>query len=204
MKCDSCGTTSVEFDQQLGHVVCTGCGQVLEQNSMVQEQQFSDVKGHAIADGFTLKQGQARAKAKSLFQGHSSLRSHQDSQFITRERGHAKIDKIANMPLIALGNVLVEKAKRVYDIVLHAKYTRGRKSECVVAACCYIACRMEKTSHMLIDFSDALSVNVYSIGACFLQIRLLFVDFIGKNSVFPIVDPSLYMARYLLLTQICR
>ena len=37
--------------------------------------------------------------------------------------------------------------------------SRGRKSTHVIAACVYITCRTEGTSHMLIDFSDILQVH---------------------------------------------
>ena len=37
--------------------------------------------------------------------------------------------------------------------------TRGRKSTHVIAACVYITCRTEGTSHMLIDLSDILQVG---------------------------------------------
>ena len=43
----------------------------------------------------------------------------------------------------------------------------------VIAACLYMTCRQEKSQHMLIDFSDALQVNVYSLGTCFLKFRRL-------------------------------
>jgi transcription factor IIIB subunit 2 len=39
----------------------------------------------------------------------------------------------------------------------------------VVAVCLYVKCREDKSPHMLIDFSDALSVNVFTLGACFLK-----------------------------------
>lgn len=88
-KCQNCGPSDTEYDNALGHVVCTNCGQVLEQNAMVSELQFSESsKGAAMADGFTLKQGQARAKSKSAFSGSGSLRTHQDSSEQTRERGY--------------------------------------------------------------------------------------------------------------------
>lgn len=43
---------------------------------------------------------------------------------------------------------------------------QGRKTEFVVAACLYIVCRYEKTSHMLLDFADALQVNVCVHALC--------------------------------------
>ena len=47
---------------------------------------------------------------------------------------------------------------------------RGRKSTHVIAACVYITCRTEGTSHMLIDFSDILQIDVYEIGRTYLRL----------------------------------
>jgi transcription factor IIIB subunit 2 len=195
-KCPTCGPSDTEYDNALGHVVCIGCGQVLEQDAMVTELSFSEnSKGAAMADGFTLKAGQARAKAKGGFSGTGSLRPHQDSSEQTRERGHSAIERAANIQGIKMSPNLIEKAKRVFDIALTAKYTKGRKANCVIAACCYITCRMEQTSHMMIDFADAFSTNVYQIGAVFLQLRSIFLGECGGITM-PLVDPGLYMARF--------
>ena len=40
----------------------------------------------------------------------------------------------------------------------------------VAAACLYIFCRQERKPFMLIDFSDALQVNVFMLGNVFLQL----------------------------------
>ena len=36
VKCPNCDGKEVELDSQMGHVVCIGCGTVLELNTMVQ------------------------------------------------------------------------------------------------------------------------------------------------------------------------
>jgi transcription factor IIIB 90 kDa subunit len=52
---------------------------------------------------------------------------------------------------------------------------------------------MNKTAHMLIDFADALSINVYQIGATFLDLLPLVTS---KDDQLPLVDPSLYISRF--------
>jgi transcription factor IIIB subunit 2 len=47
---------------------------------------------------------------------------------------------------------------------------RGRKNTHVIAACLYITCRTEGTSHMLIDFSDVLQIDVYELGRTYLKL----------------------------------
>ena len=57
---------------------------------------------------------------------------------------------------------------------------------------------MEKTSHMMIDFADAFSTNVYQIGAIFLQLRVMFLEKSGVGlGMMPLVDPGLYMVSSL-------
>ncbi len=40
----------------------------------------------------------------------------------------------------------------------------------VAASCLYIVCRQDFKPFMLIDFSDALQVNVFTLGAVFLHL----------------------------------
>ena len=75
-------------------------------------------------------------------------------------------------------------------MALQKNFLYGRRQLHVVAVVLYIVCRLEKSPHLLIDFSDACQVNVYKLGHCFLQcIRIL-------NIQMPIIDPSLYIHRY--------
>lgn len=60
----------------------------------------------------------------------------------------------------------------------------------MIAACLYTTCRQEKSQHMLIDFSDALQINVYTLGTCFLKFRRL----LGLK--LEIIDPALYIYRF--------
>ena len=80
--------------------------------------------------------------------------------------------------------------RRFYSLALQKNFLYGRRQMHVVAVVLYIVCRLEKSPHLLIDFSDACQVNVYKLGHCFLQcIRVL-------NIQMPIIDPSLYIHRY--------
>ena len=57
-----------------------------------------------------------------------------------------------------------------FKLALAKHLTGGRKSSHVIAACVYITCRTEGTSHMLIDFSDVLQVDVYELGRTYLRL----------------------------------
>jgi transcription factor IIIB subunit 2 len=54
----------------------------------------------------------------------------------------------------------------------------------------YTICRQEKSPHLLIDFSDALQVNVFILGKAFMH-------FTRSLSIkLPLVDPSLFIHRF--------
>jgi transcription factor IIIB subunit 2 len=80
---------------------------------------------------------------------------------------------------------------RYFKLAVEHRFIQGRKTEYVVAVCLYIVCRYEKTSHMLLDFADALQVNVFTLGSVYLKL-VLKLNIRGM----PIIDPSLYILRF--------
>ncbi|CAL5193175.1 unnamed protein product [Lathyrus oleraceus] len=90
---------------------------------------------------------------------------------------------------------MIRQALAFYEIALEKNFTRGRKSEQVRAACLYIAFRQNKKPYFLIDFSNILRINVYMLGAVFLQLcevlRLENHPIVKKP-----IDPCLYLYKY--------
>ncbi|KAJ4749119.1 Transcription factor IIIB 70 kDa subunit [Rhynchospora pubera] len=93
---------------------------------------------------------------------------------------------------------LVETQLLMRLIAIDKNFTRGRRTTHVAAAAClYIACRRNKKAYLLIDFSDYLQVNVYVLGAVFLQ--LCKVLQLSEHSIIQkLVDPSLFIHRFTL------
>ena len=69
---------------------------------------------------------------------------------------------------------VAERALRFFQLALDGgtatatgsqpkNFVLGRKSDYTVASCLYVACRMAKTTHMLIDFADVIQVNVFAV-----------------------------------------
>jgi transcription factor IIIB subunit 2 len=106
----------------------------------------------------------------------------------TLANGRRRIQDVASR--LRLGSHYVDAAHRLFTIAVEKNFVQGRRTTHVVAACLYIACRQEKSQHMLIDFSDALQVNVYVLGTCFLKFRRL----LGLK--LEIIDPALFVYRF--------
>jgi transcription factor IIIB subunit 2 len=112
----------------------------------------------------------------------------QESREQTIQKGRQRIAQLA--AALDMNDKHVEAAARYFNLAIVNNFTRGRKTVNVVAACLYIVCRMEKTSHMLIDFSDVLQTDVYILGSTFLKlVQLLHLNL-------PLVDPALYLTRF--------
>jgi transcription factor IIIB subunit 2 len=80
--------------------------------------------------------------------------------------------------------------KKLYTIASNKKFTQGRNTKHIVGAILYLACRKNQTTHLLIDFSEVLRVNLFIIGS--LYIKLIKIT----GQLIQIIDPSLYMHRF--------
>ena len=186
--CPNCGSTHIEQHDASGASVCTECGVVLEENAIVSAVEF--VEG---AGGASSMVGQfvsaTSSKAYSTSQaGRGGYGFSRDSRETTLANGRRRITEVASR--LRLGGHYVDAAHRLFTIAVEKNFVQGRRTIHVVAACLYIACRQEKSQHMLIDFSDALQVNVYTLGTCFLKFRRL----LGLK--LEILDPALYVYRF--------
>ncbi|GFP91095.1 transcription factor iiib 90 kDa subunit [Phtheirospermum japonicum] len=93
------------------------------------------------------------------------------------------------------GDSIARPALAFYTIGVERNFTRGRRKEQVQAACLYIACRENKKPYLLIDFSEHLRINVYVLGAVFLQLcKLLSLE--EHPIIQKPVDPSLFIHRF--------
>lgn len=83
-------------------------------------------------------------------------------------RGEKLVEGIASK--LNLKNLIIDAGKRFYRLAYDKNFIQGRNSNEIAGVCIYIACRIEKTPHLLIDFSDVLKVNVYKLGSIYLKL----------------------------------
>ena len=77
--------------------------------------------------------------------------------------------------------------------------TQGRETKIVAAACLYMACRIERSPHLLIDFADAINEDLFRIAEVFNKFRS---QILLKEHSIPIVDPSPYIEKFCLKLEI--
>lgn len=179
--CKNCFSTDIESNEAKGEVICLNCGNVLEDNQIVESLEFVENHngGVSMVGQFIPSSG---GKSYIMSMG---LR---DSREAALQRGYSNIQKIADH--LHLPIQIIEASQRLYLIALQRNFTMGRNNSYVAAACLYTICRREKSPVMLIDFSDVLQTPLKLLGQTFLKlIRLLHMNV-------PNIDPSLFLERF--------
>ncbi|CAH02828.1 transcription factor TFIIIB subunit BRF1 [Kluyveromyces lactis] len=186
-KCKNCGSTDFvrDISNTTNELICKVCGLVTEENSIVSEVTFGEASnGAAVIQGAFVSANQAHPTFMS-HSGQNALMSRETTLNNARRKLKA-VSYALNIP-----EYVTDAAFQWYRLALSNNFVQGRKSQNVIAACLYIACRKERTHHMLIDFSSRLQVSVYSIGATFLKLakKLQIVKL-------PLADPSLFIQHF--------
>ncbi|KAF5211416.1 putative transcription factor [Clavispora lusitaniae] len=182
--CSSCGQSNFVRDHSAssGELTCQNCGTVANENPIVSEVQFGEsASGAAMVQGAMVGADQARA--------NFNMRNSMESREQTLLNAKSKIKKIAMA--MRIPDYIVESASGWFKLALVQNFVQGRRSQNVIAACLYVACRHEKTHHLLIDFSSRLQISVYSLGSTYLKlVRALQIQRL------PIADPSLFIQHF--------
>lgn len=118
-------------------------------------------------------------------------RGNRDSHEQTSDKAKRRIDGVAAR--LNIQPYIAESAHQIYKLALNNNFAKGRKSQHLVCACLYLACRKNRTPHMLMDFAEAICVNVFAIGSTYLQ--LLNIIPRRDDDPLPRMDPALYIPR---------
>ena len=187
-KCYNCGSTDIEEDVTGADAVCTGCGAVLESGIVVSEVQFAENAGGGPFTVGTFVSSESKGGGGTNFGGSFNSGIGPQSRDVTLKKARKKI--VALTQQLRLRSKHVDDSFYFYKLSLAKNLTRGRKSSLVIGACVYITCRIQGTSHLLIDFSDVLQVGLYQLGRTYLKLsRALCINI-------PAMDPCLFVRRF--------
>ncbi|KAJ4841134.1 hypothetical protein Tsubulata_007659 [Turnera subulata] len=178
--CNSCNRDAPLYYDNGGQQSCSNCGKVSVFDVYSTEVQFTKNSS-----------GQSQAMGRIV--------NSMGSDGYSRERllENARDNMIGIKNDLRMGDDLsiVDQALQFYRIAVDKNFTKGRRTEQVQAACLYIACRENRRPYLLIDFSNYLRINIYVLGAVFLQLCKclnLHEHPICQN----LLDPSLFIDKY--------
>ena len=174
-QCNSEGTIITD----MGRRICSVCGLVLQEQALVNELTFVD-----NANGTASVTGQFVPSS-----GMTGLGAGVSTQTVTE--GLNKIEAICdNLPRLSVD--AVELAKRIYQIAVKHRFTRGRTIEIVSAAAVYVAIRVNRNSgYFLDDVAEHVSCGIFELA----HTALLLAH--AVNQPLPTIDPVLYITRFL-------
>lgn len=181
MQCEKC--VNIQKDPNSGMLICLDCGNVVEESQVVNALEF-DEEQKAAGTFMDLNK-------PSYFYpgGRNTLSQIDDPIQRSLNKTYKLIENVSK--ILTITESIVNFAKRIYTIASKNKFTQGRNTKHIVGAILYLACRKNKTSHLLIDFSEVLRINLFIIGSLYIKlVKLLGIDDIK------IIDPSLYMHRF--------
>uniref|UniRef100_A0AAF5CYK0 B-related factor 1 n=1 Tax=Strongyloides stercoralis TaxID=6248 RepID=A0AAF5CYK0_STRER len=187
--CHHCGSSEIDEDASRGDTTCMNCGTVLEESIVVSDVQFEERAGISSLVGQFVSRDRAQPNSLSGIPGLGA----QESREQTYLRGKKIIDEIASQ--LRINQMQGDMAYNFYKMCVNRNFTRGRVRAHVVAACLYMACRLQNTAHLLLDFSDVTQVNVFDLGRT--------LNFVARSLKInlPVTDPCLYVLRFAVLLE---
>lgn len=183
-KCKSCGS-------RLDGGVCTECGLVWEESTMVNDLTFGESSsGAAIVNGSFVSADQSGP-------GRGGLYGNSNGREVTIEKARNRIYGVAHY--LRVPEPAIQAAIANFKLALSMNFIRGRKSKYVTCACLYLGCRIQHTSHMIMEFATFLKVNVYILGNTYSQLLRLLRPMLGTEQLRRVVtiDPTIYIVKFI-------
>jgi transcription factor IIIB subunit 2 len=185
--CPYCLSSEIDDDPARGDATCMICGIVLEESQIVSDVQFQEIGGRIQASGQFVN--------TSAFVGNGEPgQPKPESREQTYYKGKKLIQEIGSQ--LRINNHCMDVAHNFYKMAVNQNITRGRNRIYVITACLYMTCRLEGTSHLLLDFSDVTQVNVFDLGR-----TLNFLTRTLKINL-PTTDPCLYIVRFAVMLEL--
>jgi transcription factor IIIB subunit 2 len=136
--CPWCGpSTELVNDPTQGLTTCYGCGYVLEENAIIPQIAFAENEnGRTSVVGTFVSADRGPRKS---YMGSS----YRDSREASLDNAKRLIQTLASA--LKLNQHQVDAAQNLFKLALHHNFSRGRRSQNVIASCVYIVCRRDKT-----------------------------------------------------------
>ncbi|KPI89255.1 putative transcription factor [Leptomonas seymouri] len=176
-------TSALYVDRQQGKTICTLCGDVVMDDQFELDPVFAQGSRPGGGGGLRTLPGSFRP---ATFKGtHASIsRSHSRP---TIDKARREMLNIAR--LLDISDETVERALGIYKVALNMNAVSGTRPS-VLCACLYAACRRERTSHVIYDFSRGCHEDPHAI---LTQMKLICH---ATHTEVPVVDPSCYVQRF--------
>lgn len=157
-----CGSTNVVEED--GYLVCKDCFTQIAEINIVAEVQFNDEgNGAATVQGASVHENSRHAKTLGAETFKRLGGGGRNSLAETERAGKRALAAMA--PKLGIAEDISLQAESLWNMAAQLNFSAGRKTDEVVAACLYAACRRRKDNAVLLmDIAELIKVNVFRLG----------------------------------------
>ena len=188
-----CDNPKVEDDGE-GHMVCRNCFTQISESNIVADVTFQeDSRGAATVQGDFI--GEHARHAQTLGRGVSQRVGGGEKNTALEIERNGKRALAGLCPRLDIPESISNQANSLYIVAAQNNFSAGRRTDEVVAACLYAACRRQKDNKiMLIDISELLHLNVFRLGEVYKDLcRELYLKSTGVGTQYLVEVESLIM-----------
>lgn len=190
LQCPACGSYDAVVDESRGATVCGNCGEILEQQRMIDDDIF---QGQVKSAGPSLFSGR---QVKWPIEGAGNSSGFGNSHEISISKGIQKITMIADR--LQLNSRIQMAGTRMFRLAQQMGFNHGRPTKHIACACLYVSCRQNRSPHLLLDFSDVMQIPVKDICMVYVKLMRRLVGGCSQEGFIdvPMIDPSLFLERF--------
>lgn len=173
-----------------GSKICQNCGTQISEANIAAEVSFGeDTRGAATVQGGFV--GENARHARTL--GTAAFRrvggGEKDSMAEIESNGRRELTNLC--PRLQVMDDVKDQAQGIWKLAAMQNFTAGRRTQEVVAACLYAACRRQRDNTiLLIDISELIQVNVFRLGEVYKDLlKALYLEDKGHPQQMVDVEP---------------
>ncbi|TKX25693.1 transcription factor-like protein 10 [Elsinoe australis] len=177
-----------------GVLLCVNCGTQIAEQNIVSEVTFGETSTGAaqVQGGYV---GENSRYAKTLG-GQASRRvgGQYQSREETEQNGRSELRQLATQ--LRIPTHIEEVAFNLWKLAANHNFIQGRRTNEVAGACLYAACRRnENNTVMLMDISEAQSVNVFKLGDIYKELsKTLYLE--SHTHIKPVMEIEPLLMKY--------
>ncbi|PPJ53177.1 hypothetical protein CBER1_11881 [Cercospora berteroae] len=163
-KCPNKECGSTRFSEDDGKIVCLDCYTEIAENNIVAEVTFEEnAGGRATVQGGTVNENSRHARTL----GSSAYRKvgggERNSLADVQNAGRKALEQLC--PKLGILQQVQIQAEQIWVLAANINFSAGRRTDEVVAACLYAACRRQRDNKILLmDIAELLQINVFRLG----------------------------------------
>ncbi|KAK5128555.1 hypothetical protein LTR85_003226 [Meristemomyces frigidus] len=161
-KAACCEEPDIQDDD--GMKVCTNCGTQISESNIVSDVTFQeDSRGAATVQGGFIGENARHARTLGTGAYRKVGGGERNSMQEIENNGRRALSRLC--PRLNIPDAVSLQAQNLFSIAANLNFNAGRRTEEVVAACLYAACRRQKQNTILLmDIAEIMKVNVFRLG----------------------------------------